>query len=172
MERPQHGGISSLRCWCRLAILDALGWILALYASAGRRLGAVFTVRWDPLDRSHQPVPTLARGAPRAFTVGADDEYERRIVAWFYRWHEAPDDDDWHTCLAMFELSAVPAHRLLLEGGRSVEIAEIRLGAGGSRGCRSLVHYDAEGGRSTPVIGPTPIGGLSPARLIKDASTS
>lgn len=167
-------GRPTTRAEWRLAALDALGWLLALYAAAGRWLSAIFTVRWDPLGRSRRPIPTRAPRGPRAFTVGAASERERRVVAWFYRWHETPDDDDWRACLALFGLAAVPAHYLLLEGGRSVEVAEIRLGEGGGRGSRTVAYDDATvDGRGGPrVTGPTPIGGLSPARLIKDASAA
>lgn len=173
---------------CCLAALDALGWLLALYAGAGRWLSAIFTVRWDPLGRSRQLIPLRGiRRGPRAFSVGGGaSERERRVVAWFYRWHEAPDDDDWRACLARFGLAACPTHTLLLEGDldRAVKVAEIRLGGAGSRGERTVVATSAarlassgeaaEGGdagatRVIPVSGPTPISGLSPARLIKDA---
>ena len=176
--------------WC-LAALDALGWLLALYAGAGRWLSAIFTVRWDPLGRSRQLIPLRGiRRGPRTFSVaGGASERERRVVAWFYRWHEAPDDDDWRACLARFGLAACPAHTLLLEGARdrAVEVAEIRLGGGGRRGERTVVATSAarlassgeaaEGGDAgatgmAPVSGPTPISGLSPARLIKDALAS
>jgi hypothetical protein len=150
--------------------LDALGALLAAGAAIGAWLSAVFTVYCDPLGRSRRPIPmTPERGcADRSFRVGgAASERERRIVAWFYRWHAAPDDGDWRACLARFGLAACPAHTLLLEGGRAVSV-EICLGAGGRRGSRGL--DDGLGGPR--VAGPTPLGGLSPARLIKDASAA
>jgi hypothetical protein len=170
-----------------LAALDALGWLLALYVGTGRWLSAIFTVRWDPLGRSRQLIPLRGiRRGPRSFSIaGGTSERERRIVAWFYRWHEAPDDDDWRACLARFGLAACPAHMLLLEGDldRAVKVAEIRLGGSGRRGERTVVATnavrlassgEAAGGDAGAtgvalVSGPTPISGLSPARLIKDA---
>ena len=173
-----------------LAALDALGWLLTLYAGAGRWLSAIFTVRWDPLGRSQRLIPIRGvRRGPRAFSVGGGAcERERRVVAWFYRWHEAPDDDDWRACLARFGLAACPAHTLLLDGDvdRAVEVAEIRLGEAGRRGARTVVATsaarlapgpheavlgagDAGATGVAAVSGPTPISGLSPARLIRDA---
>ncbi len=180
------GAPKAKAAWC-LAALDALGWLLALYAGAGRWLSAIFTVRWDPLGRSRQLIPLRGiRRGPRTFSVaGGANERERRVVAWFYRWHEAPDDDDWRACLARFGLAACPTHTLLLDGDldRAVEVAEIRLGGGGRRGERTVVATSAARLASSgeaagvdvgdtgvaPVSGPTPISGLSPARLIKDA---
>jgi hypothetical protein len=163
--------------WCvRLAALDALGWVLAFYVDIGRALSATFTVRWDPLGRSRLPISahgTPPRG-PQTFVVGAADERSRRVVAWFYRWHKTPDDGEWRACLARFGLAACPSHTLLFETGRSVEVTEIRLGEGFGRGSRTIAYntaaLTADGQRAGPITGPTPIGGLSPARLLKDAS--
>lgn len=159
----------------RFIALDILGWLLAFHVGAGRRLSSIFTVHWDPLDRSRLPIPT--RGGPEiplTFTVDADSEHERRIVAWFYLWHETPDDDDWRACLARFGLAACPAHTLLLGGGHSVKVLKIRLGSNGDRGARTIAYNDATTDvpgtiRIISMTGLTPIGGLSPARLIKDA---
>ena len=153
------------------AALDTLGWLLTLYAGVSRWLSATFTVRWDPLGYSRQPIPT--HSAKDTFTVGTlaagtAGERERRIVAWFYRWHETPDDDDWRACLALFQLATCPAHTLRLESpphrrGVEVEVAEIWLGGAAGRGSRTVA------GARARISGPTPLGGLSPARLIKDA---
>lgn len=155
--------------------LDALGWLLALYAAAVRLLSMTFTVRWDPLGYSREPVPFYSTKG--AFTVGAlagSNERERRIVAWFYRWHETPDDDDWRACLALFGLPACPAHTLRLVGVSSpkvVEVIEIRLGEGPGRGGRTVSVAATDFWRAgARVTGPTPLGGLSPARLVRDAS--
>jgi len=156
----------------RFVSLDVLGWLLAFYMDAGCRLSSIFTVRWDPLGRSQLPIPT--RGGPeipQTFTVDAASEHERRIVAWFYLWHETPDDDDWRACLTRFGLAACPAHTLLLGGGRSVKVLKIRLGSRGDRGARTIAYNDAatDVPGAVHMTGSTPIGGLSPARLIKDA---
>jgi hypothetical protein len=133
--------------------------------AVGRAVSAAGTVRWDPLGRAAAPIRVAAArgGEPRAFTVRADTPREQRVVAWLYRWHDAPDDEDWRACLARFGLAAPPRHTLQPLPGEPVAVA-ITLGAPPARGRRAL----ERGGRR--VEGPTPLGGLGPARLLRDAA--
>jgi hypothetical protein len=155
--------------WLLLLLLDAATACLEAWAWAGRELSAACTVRWDPLRRSDAPIPFRGRCAYAAFRVAqAPTERERRAVAWFYRWHDAPDESDWHACIARFGFPAPPPHGLALVGAHGAEapallqVARIDLAAGGARGARTLRRAGAE------VAGPTPLGGLSPERFVAD----
>ena len=159
----------------KLMAIDILGWLITLYTAAGLWLSAIFTVRWDPLGRSRALIWLQGRGGPRAVQVdGAATERERRVVAWFYRWHDTPDDDDWRRCLARFALAAPPRHTLLVfRADERVEVAITRLGKGSTRGERTVVHSrGAASGPARPIAGLIPLGGLTVERLLKDAISS
>ncbi len=165
----------------RLALLgiDLASHALALYAWAGKGAAALLAVKWDPLAASRAVIPLKGSPYYTGFVVEtAASERERRIAAWFYRWHEVPSDDDWRRCLARFGLAAVPSDFTLRLHGAAGALSEritvrgLTLGATGSRGFRTLV-YALDGAGETPgdvktVSGATPLGGLSPLQFLKD----
>jgi hypothetical protein len=151
----------------RGAALDVLGWCLDLRFAVCSRLSAVFTVRWDPLGGSRRPIP-VGDGSPDTFTVAAACERDRRIVAWIYRTYESPDIDDWRASLARFGRAACPPHSLLFADGRELKVLELRFTIPG-RGYRILLGVAANGVLGLRIGGPIPLGGLSPACMIKDA---
>ena len=148
------------------AALDVLGWCLDLRFAVCSRLSAAFTVHWDPLGRSRRPIP-VGDGTQETFTVGASCERDRRIVAWVYRTYKNPDADDWRTGLARFGRAACPPHSLRLADGRELKVLEVRFSHG--RGFRTLLGVAADGVLGLRIGGPIPLGGLSPACMIKDA---
>lgn len=155
----------------RGAALDALGWCLDLRFAVCSRLSAAFTVRWDPLGRSRRPIP-VGGGSRETFTVGAACERDRRIVAWVYRTYESPDAGDWRAGLARFGRVACPPHSLRLADGRELKVLEVRFGhccPTPGRGFRTLLGVAADGVLGLRIGGPIPLGGLSPACMIKDA---
>jgi hypothetical protein len=174
--------IACATAWCRAAAawprraalsgaaLDVLGWCLDLRFAVSSRLSAAFTVRWDPLGGSQRPIP-VGDGSPDTFTVAAACERDRRIVAWIYRTYESPDVEDWRASLARFGHAACPPHSLQLADGRELKVLELRVGQGGNpgRGYRTLLGVTADGVPGLRIGGPIPLGGLSPACMIKDA---
>lgn len=180
--------------WQGLALfaLDAASAALG----AARWLASIFTVWCDPFGRSRTPIRLRGRCLYSAFRVAAaSSERKRRIVSWFYRWHEAPGEADWRACLALFRLGAPPEHTLHLEGGEAplgaaAVSVRITLAVPPAPGLRSLqlrplaprpppeaetgetggAPESAEGalGRPSPeVSGPTPIGGLAPESFVR-----
>ena len=163
------GGAAAAWPW-RAAALDVLGWCLDLRFAVCSLLSAVFTVRWDPLGGSRRPIP-VGDGSPDTFTVAAACERDRRIIAWIYRTYESPDVDDWRAGLARFGRAACPPHSLLFADGRELKVLELRFVQSTipGRGYRTLLGVAANGVLGLRIGGPIPLGGLSPACMIKDA---
>lgn len=176
--------------WREFAV-DLLSYALTAWSAAGMWLSAWLTVAWDPLGWSRRPIPIHGRCLFREFQVvhgafpsAAHDhsaEVERRVAAWFYRWHDTPNTADWMACIARFGLDRVPEHRLrMMVGGEvtttMVLVREISYDAGSreSRQCTALIDcgYDLDAAptvqihaSSTRSIG---LGSLSPNRLVAD----
>ncbi len=81
-------------------------------------VSAILTVNWGLCDFSTTPIPLSAsrrywRHGPDAFAVACSHPKGRRFAAWMYRWHAAPDPDDWEFWGRRLGIN-VPAHTLLL----------------------------------------------------------
>ncbi len=142
--------------------VDLIVWMYTVWCTVRMWTSALLTVHIDAFGMSRRPIKT----ATDKFTVECEQEFERRVVAWFYREHAAPDDDDWRKCLTQFGLTSCPNHTLVLSDGRNINVSNIVLRSAESRGSRSVQLVGSE-----PHNGPTPLGGLAPTRLIKDAQS-
>jgi len=176
----------------RLFILDIIGMAIATYNVIARALAATFTVKWDPLDRSNVPIPLymgrrtdpLLRN-PIAFTVFSTDflhnERHRRIVAWYYRWHEVPDLASWKACLSRFDLKYIPPHtlKIISKEGTQGNYLEVRIRHDSNT--RSAMFFVDDTLKKNTLLdsyapspragisGKIPIGGLTSERLIANA---
>jgi hypothetical protein len=79
---------------------------------------AMLAVDWGLCDSSTTPIPLSAsrrywRHGPDAFAVACSHPKGRRFAAWVYRWHAAPDPDDWEFWARRLG-TLVPQHTLLL----------------------------------------------------------
>jgi hypothetical protein len=164
---------AAVPAWARPWCLDALGALLAAHRRLGLEVSAACTVTWDPLGRSRRAIPLGGVDAYDAFKVtAAPSERARRAVAWFYRWHDAPDDDDWRRCLARFGLSAVPAPFTIKLRRRAPYgaggAADKGVGADAGAGADAAAGVDAGGDEGVP-SGPPPREYLTIEELILGA---
>lgn len=140
-----------------LIFLDVLAWIFNIYTIIGKELAVIFTVYWDPFGRSYYPIYCNSK----YYVIGAHNERNRRIVAWFYRWHDIPDDDDWQSCIDRFNLLACPSHYfIIIHTGDIIMLEKIIMGSGCNRGSRTII----VNGKQVNEV--TPFGGLIPARIM------
>jgi hypothetical protein len=150
----------------RLAALDALGELAEAAAAPIRRASAACTARCDPLGVSRRPITV----GGRTFRVAAGCDADRRVVAWLYRWHPAPDIYDWLDSLAAYGLrppaAGCPPYTILLDGDRAIDI-QMWPDADG-RWWRRLT-YRAGRAAARTVSGRLPLGGLDPGRMLRDA---
>jgi hypothetical protein len=179
-----------------LCVFDLAVWLRVLYRYFAMWISACLTVRWDPLGRSQALI--LLKGLPAYIGVrvesatpestpgstpgsaGQPGERERRIVAWFYRWHDTPTEGDWRRCLARFGLSRVPSFTLVVHPAGPRELVRLRVqdvrladppGVRGSRTLRLVAIPDDSAERHPPqseVQGSTSLGGLSLERMVRD----
>jgi hypothetical protein len=94
---------------CTLWLLDVLAWVMDVYRAVGKWCTAALV----GLRRDASIVLKGHARYDRFKVIGPEDHRVRAIVAWFYRWHDAPDTDEWADCLARFGLDYVPTHSLL-----------------------------------------------------------
>jgi hypothetical protein len=185
LRRAGAWAASHLPARALIAGLDAYAALQTAFRWARMEAEAIFTVRCDPWKISKWDLPlagcpdytsfivegTAGEHDRRAVVLGPfgetpADEYNRRAVAWFYRWHDAPTDADWQQCLARFGIAEVPAPFALWLRGPAGEarltVEEIVFGAEGRRGSRKLTlsrqlaEMEAE---TRTIAGETPIGG-------------
>jgi hypothetical protein len=156
----------------QLLWLDVLGVLLALGAAIGQTVAATFTVRWDPLQRSREQIRLRSRGEPFAFLVedAGLSARERRVVSWFYRWHDAPDIADWRACITRFDLATPPVHTLRLCSRTGTTAQRVVISIDIDAKTRTL-SFLGEGNAHAldETRGKIPLGGLTPERLVKDA---
>ena len=173
--------LAGLRTKLLLFAIDMVSTIIDYYAMIGVVASIFFTVTQDPFNYAQAQIPTFVNRELRSFVVGVDcnsqcvgrygyictcmHEYKRRVVAWFYRWHDTPDADDWAECITRFKLLSVPSHKLVLSDGEAV-IVEIDIGFNKSM---RRVYSESCDLDDIPEYSRIPIGGLLPGRLISDA---
>jgi hypothetical protein len=141
-----------------LVLLDAFTTVMDILRFICLELSIIFTVWWDPLNLSHRPIAC----GDIQYVIGANNEYCRRIVAWFYRWNEVPDKDDWINCLKRFGLEKCPDHHFFIVNTctntcRTISMKSIDLNERGHR----LLYLN---GFLVDEI-TVPIGGFVPARI-------
>jgi hypothetical protein len=170
-ERPLEAGASESRPHSNLCIcgLDALGIALAAASAICRSCAATFTVYCDPLLRSCEPIRLHNRRGPFAFRIeSAPSERERRIVSWFYRWHDTPEISDWIACMARFGLASPPDHTIRLYTPTGMTSDRVIVAIDVVDGMRTLSYIGADTTQAHP-RGRITLGGLLPERLIRDA---
>lgn len=97
------------------------------------------------------------------FCILSKCDYTRRIITWFYYFHQDPDESDWADFLQRFQLDNVPPHYISCSDGVTILVSDITLGNMNYRGTRTVSYNDfVESGYIK-------MGGLTPARLISDA---
>lgn len=73
-----------------------------------------FTVRVDPLDKSHDIIRFKNKNNYLGFTiVDSTNEKSRRAIAWFYRNYDSPNINEWNKFLNMFNITKIPEHKLI-----------------------------------------------------------
>jgi len=150
------------------AIDTAAYWSDACFAFGGC-IAASCTVCCDVFGRSRVDIPGgRGVGPVKVCAINGTSERDRRIVSWFYRWHDTPTDEAWQDCLTRFKLPCPPPHGFKLTTGDVVEVLNITLKDVGISGCRTVA-YSPSGETGEPRKKNTPLGGLKPSRLISDA---
>jgi hypothetical protein len=170
-----------IRARSTLRLLDLLASLHDGYVYVAKHASAMLTVHWDPLAQSCAPISLPGAVVPYdLFVVSrSTSERERRIVSWFYRWHDTPTESDWALCLVRFGLPAVPEFVISLHrksGEHSVQDSVVvkdvilgnRRGPSPTRGSRT-VQYRRGGGAGVVISGAIGLGGLNPTRLILDS---
>jgi hypothetical protein len=165
--------------WLWVFLLDVVINVLWVYRAVVRAGSLWIALYCDVLRKREQPVPlpAPARRASRRrrdetpeisesleapileFRVEAESEYQKRVVAWFYRWHETPSVQDWQLYLAKVGMPRVPVHALHVMG-RPLIWVNIDLNDGG--GSRTL-----KSGGEPIYDSPIPVGGLAPLDIIR-----
>lgn len=153
-------------------VLDILCWLLFKIIQLKLWLSELFTVRCDPFNISHIPITDFRTNI--TFTVTSySNERDRRIVSWFYRNHDAPNEDDWQCCLDRFNLQSCPPHNIMIctpENDLILKIVEIKLGVGQTHGSRNISLISSKGIQHLCSI--IHLDGLSLMSLLKDTQES
>ena len=173
--------LSGLLTKISLFAIDMVSAIIDYYNMIGMAVSIFFTITQDPFSYARAQIPTFVNRGLGSFVVEVDcnsqcvsehgyictcrHEYKRRVVAWFYRWHDTPDADDWAECITRFNLLSVPSHKLVSSDGDAV-IVDIDIGL--NKNMRR-VYSESCDIDDIPEYSRIPMGGLLPDRLISDA---
>lgn len=99
----------------KMMLLDIFIYINECYMYVIKQISSFFTVTVDPFKISTMPINFMGKKIPGSYMIiSSVNEYNRRVVHWFYRNNKYPNLKDWNNCLLLFGLKSIPRHVLQL----------------------------------------------------------